>query len=192
MVRDPGQLLFFVALLPPREVQERVTAIKRSIAERHGCRAALKSPPHITLQPPFCWSTEALSQLEQSLQDFACDRTPIPIQLIDFGAFAPRVIYIDVLKTPELMNLQSELQADLYDQLEIGQPAKTRPFSPHITVAYRDLKPKMFKSLWPELRSQPFKAAFPVNRLTLLKHDGRQWQSSVEFSLGSNGAPGDF
>ena len=179
-----------MAFLPPTEIQERVTQIKRYIAERYGSRAALKSPPHITLQPPFLWGLEQLDELEQSLREFARDRAPMAISLNGFGAFAPRVVYVCVPKTLELLEFQQALQAYCAQKLNISQNGQNRrPFAPHMTVAYRDLKPKVFKTLWPEFESQPFKAVFTVKTLTLLQHNGRQWDRLAEYKLGSREAP---
>ncbi|MGK7915884.1 MAG: hypothetical protein AB4038_10100 [Prochloraceae cyanobacterium] len=40
--------LFFIALLPPEEIQQNVTKIQQHFAQVYSSRAALKSPPHIT------------------------------------------------------------------------------------------------------------------------------------------------
>jgi 2'-5' RNA ligase len=63
----PQGSLFFIALLPPLEVQEIATKIKLEFAEIYNSRAALKSPPHVTLQPPFRWNLEQLPDLERCL-----------------------------------------------------------------------------------------------------------------------------
>ncbi|MFN6233029.1 MAG: 2'-5' RNA ligase family protein, partial [Microcystis sp.] len=55
-MNQPQGSLFFIALLPPPEVQEIATKIKVEFAEIYNSRAALKSPPHVTLQPPFRWN----------------------------------------------------------------------------------------------------------------------------------------
>ena len=49
-MNQPQGSLFFIALLPPPEVQEIATKIKLEFAEIYNSRAALKSPPHVTLQ----------------------------------------------------------------------------------------------------------------------------------------------
>jgi 2'-5' RNA ligase len=53
------------------------------------------------------------------------------------GLYA-RVIYINVVKTPELLALQKDLMACVEASLGIvHQVSKTRPFAPHMTVAFR-------------------------------------------------------
>ncbi|MFS8805191.1 2'-5' RNA ligase family protein [Synechococcus sp. R55.6] len=92
LVDNPKQRLF-LALLPPPALQEQVTAIKQQFAEQFASQAALRSPPHITLVPPFEWPSSDLPALTGSLEAFAKQQTPVAIQLSGFGAFAPRVIF---------------------------------------------------------------------------------------------------
>jgi 2'-5' RNA ligase len=99
--------LLFIALLPPMEVQNEVTQIKQYFAQNYNSSHALKSPPHVTLQPPFKWLTEDFDLLKECLTEFAKTYAPIPITLSGFGSFPPRVIYVNVIKTPELMEIQN-------------------------------------------------------------------------------------
>ena len=184
---SPALARFFVALLPPPDLQHEITAIKQDIGQRFGSKAALKAPPHITLQPPFQWSEARMGELDQALADFAQRRSPMPIQLKNFSAFAPRVIYIDVVQTTELMATQPVLMAHLKERCGIfDRLSQTRPFKPHLTVGFRDLKPAAFRLAWAEFEHRPFAAAWVVQTLTLLRHDGQQWQCLADFPLSSS------
>lgn len=179
---NTGRKRFFIALLPSREIQDYVNEIKQYVSDRFNSRAAQKSPPHITLQPPFEWLTEDLPRLEQQLSTFALAHSPFPVTLQNFAAFPPRVIYIDVVKTAELLALQQALMTDLETNLEIADPkAKTRPFAPHMTVAFRDLTRQNFKIAWPEFQSRSLYFEWTVSSLTLLIHDGQRWTVCREF-----------
>lgn len=173
---------FFIALLPPQEIQDYANEIKQHFADRYQSKAAQKSPPHVTLQPPFEWPTATVSQLTQHLAQFAQRQPAIPMTLEGFGAFPPKVIFINVQKTPELLDLQAVLVADLAANLAIADPrAKTRPFAPHLTVAFRDLTKQNFKSAWPEFQHRPCHFDFQVAHLTLLLHNGQRWLIHEEF-----------
>lgn len=174
--------LYFIALLPPWELQQEVTQIKQHFAENYGSCAALKSPPHVTLQPPFSRSPEDVSRLKACLSEFALGHPPVAMSLSGFAAFPPRVIYVNVVKTPELMAVQAKLAADLEAKLGLVDDRHAgRPFSPHMTVAFRDLKREAFKRAWQQFRDRAFDAQFTVNYLTLLQHNGRQWEIDTEF-----------
>lgn len=173
---------FFIALLPPPEIQDYTNQINQHFAEHYASRGAQKSPPHITLQPPFEWSAEQVPVLEQCLSRFANGRESIPVTLNGFGAFPPRVIYINVLKTQELLTLQTDLMAHLETVLGIVDPvSKTRAFSPHMTVAFRDLTRQNFKVAWPEFQQRQLQFKFTADYLTLLLHDSKRWNVSAEF-----------
>lgn len=174
--------LFFIALLPPQAIQDYANEIKEYFATVYNSRHAQTSPPHITLQPPFEWQLDSLPALEQYLKTFAVTYTPVPITLRGFGAFAPHVIYINVLKTPELLTLQKNLIAYFETSLGIINPSsKSRPFAPHMTVAFKDLTRQNFRAAWPEFQHRELAFEFVVSELTLLSHDGRRWNVSSEF-----------
>ncbi|HEY9670282.1 MAG TPA: 2'-5' RNA ligase family protein [Waterburya sp.] len=179
---DTSKRLFFIALLPPQDVQDYATEIKEYFAQTYKSRHALKSPPHITIQAPFEWQLDHVPVLEQALTAFAQARTPVPITLKGFGAFVPRVIYINVLKTPELLAVQQELMAYLETSLGIADPvSKKRPFAPHMTVAFKDLTRQNFRAAWPEFQNRELKFEFTAFQLTLLVHDGKRWIIHSEF-----------
>ena len=181
---DKSKRRFFIALLPPQDIQDYATEIKEYFAQNYNSRHALKSPPHITLQPPFEWQLDAVPVLEQSLSRFAETQTSVPIILKGFGAFVPRVIYINVIKTPELVSLQSDLMAHVEDTLGIVEPvSKSRPFSPHMTVAFKDLTRQNFRAAWPQFEQRELEFEFTASHLTLLIHDGRRWNINSEFQF---------
>jgi 2'-5' RNA ligase len=176
--------LFFIALLPPQEVQEVANAIKQEFAEIYHSRAALKSPPHVTLQPPFYWEKAKLPDLEQLLGQFACSHPPIPMILDGFAAFRPRVIYINVLKTPELLAVQQALMKQLESSLGIvHQPSKNRPFAPHLTVGFKDLTKQNFYQAWSEFQQRSLHFEFIVPKLSLLAHNSKRWEIIQEFAF---------
>lgn len=179
-----NQKLMFVALLPPESVQQAANLVKQDFADNYRSRAALKSPPHITLQPPFRWQLEDLAQLRIVLRQFAQKQRPIPIILDGYGAFKPRVIYINVIRSPELLEIHQQLMADLESNLNIVHPpSKTRPFAPHMTVGFRDLTKANFWRAWEQYEHKSFYFEFRVFELTLLIHDGKVWQIEQQFSL---------
>jgi 2'-5' RNA ligase len=178
--------LLFIALLPPQEIQDFVTEIKQIFATRYQSSAALKSPPHITLHPPFSCLPEDRQRLTQALQQFAIAQSPIPITLSGFGAFAPRVIFINVLKTPELLALHQAWMVEAEQIDSISDPTVSNyPFSPHITVGFRDLTQPNFNVAWAEFQHRPVQLEFLASHLTLLIHNGQRWiiDQTLPFAL---------
>lgn len=174
---------FFVALVVPSGLQEEIEQIKQEFGDRYESRKAFNAPAHITLQPPFEWELGQIQEVEESLAEFAGYHSPIPIQLDGFAAFSPKVIYIHVVKTPQLMALQPALIEHIQTTLPGIKRPHHRPFTPHVTVAFRDLTPKNFHQAWPVFEHRPFQGAFTASSLTLLHHSGQRWLSLAEFSL---------
>jgi 2'-5' RNA ligase len=175
---------FFVALLPPQDIQDYANQIKQYFADNYASRHAQKSPPHITLQPPFEWAKDQVSRLEASLREFACQQKSLPVTLSGFSAFAPRVIYIDVVRSQELLQLQAALMAQMETDLGIvDEVGKKRSFAPHMTVAFRDLTKQNFKAAWPEFENRELHFEFTADKLTLLIHDGKRWNIKSEFAF---------
>lgn len=175
---------FFVALLPPQDIQDYANEIKQYFSDRYASSGALKSPPHITLRSPFEWADANLPLLEASLKEFATGQQPVAITLKGFDAFAPRVIYINVVRSQELLTLETDLMAFTESNLGIvDNVSKTRPFAPHLTVAFRDLTKQNFQAAWPEFEKRQLDFEFNADKLTLLLHDGKRWNIKREFDF---------
>jgi len=178
---------FFIALLPPLAIQSYVNQLKQEFADRYASRGAQRSPPHITLQPPFEWLVEQVPVLEECLINFTANRESVPVMLSGFGAFPPRVIYINVVKTQVLLTLQTDLMVYLEATLgiKLDPVSKNRAFSPHMTVAFRDLTRQNFRVAWSEFQQRHLQFEFTATELTLLIHDGRRWnvKSNSQFVI---------
>lgn len=186
---DNSHPRFFVALMLPDEVEAYANQVIRELGDRYNTRTA-KAAPHITLQPPFLWSLASVEQLERAITTVAATHSPIPLQLKGFGCFSPRVLYIDVVHSNELIEVQRHLMVHLEEHLNVIDPkAKGRPFAPHVTVASRRMTPGIFKRAWRELRDQEVAFEFVCDRLTLLRYvnegNTHRWISHQTFPLQS-------
>ena len=175
---------YFIALLPPQELQAQMQEIQQHLATTYNLKRKANSPPHITLYPPFELYPEDVPLLGETLKEFAQYQGAIPIQISGFGAFKPRVVFIEPLKTPELMQAQASLKQQIESNLDLGKDkARDRDFNPHITIAFCDRRKPNFKYIWPEVKDREFNATFTVNRLTLLIYKNRYWHLDREFNL---------
>ena len=175
---------FFIALMAPDEVTDYANTVIQDLGDRYHTRTA-HAPPHITLQAPFRWPKIQIATLEHCLRQFKPQFSLIPIQLSGFGHFGQRVLYIHVCQTSELMALQADLSHHLAHTLGIVDPkAKTRSFTPHMTVASRHLTPQSFRHAWHELSQRSVEFEYESDRLTLLIYQKQQWwtQATIAFT----------
>lgn len=166
--------LYFLALLLPDKISDPITILKKEVERKYGVRHALKSPPHITLQRPFRRSQSDETVLFEKMSSFATAHSSLEIRLSGFGAFVPRVIFVDVVRSRELADRYEDLQQFLQTDLDFPGHESDFGFNPHVTIATRDLK-KQFHKVWDDFKNQDFEADFVSYDLALLKHNGENW-----------------
>lgn len=177
MVNKNSENLYFIAIIPPEPVYGEALALKHHLKKQYHSKAALNSPPHITLHMPFKWKEIKEMDLIISLERFAANQNSFDIRLNNFSAFEPRVIFIDVSKDEKLELLQRHLKRFCKLELNLfNADYKEFAFHPHLTLAFRDLKKPEFYKAWEEFREKKLDAIFKVDSIALLKHDGREWK----------------
>lgn len=167
--------LYFVALLPPADIQREVTAFKQTALERFGSGHALRSPPHITLIPPFRTDRTDFA----ALQTAADRQVPFVVSLRDFARFGRRVIFVNVLPSECLSGCQQQLAE--FGHQTYGIEPDRRPFHPHMTVAFRDLMQHVFPEAWAHFSGQGYDRAFTADAFALLRHTGQGWEVAHQF-----------
>ena len=176
-MRKDSLKLYFIAIVPEEPVFSEVKAFKSEFKDRYNSKAALRSPPHITLHMPFKWNEEKEERLIKPLKQLAVEYQPFSLLLNDFGAFPPRVIYVNVDESKELDALQKDVKKLAKTSWHIHPPkgGLDRPFRPHMTIAFRDLKKSSFHEAWPEFKERKYSTTFEVKDICLLKHNGKSW-----------------
>ncbi|MEM0939313.1 MAG: 2'-5' RNA ligase family protein [Bacteroidota bacterium] len=168
--------LYFIAIVPPKNIQREITLLKQEIAKKYGSKHALKSPPHITLHMPFRWKDKKLDQLTHAIKNLNTQLVPFRLALKDFNYFEPHVVYIDVVKNLTLEELQKKILNECRKKLKLNNANyKNQPFHPHVTIGFRDLKKQMFYTAKEEFEKRAYSGEFRVKRIELLKHDGKRW-----------------
>ncbi len=150
------------------------------MAEKFNCRHALKTIPHITLQPPFK-TVSGNDELLNCLQPLSAANHPLSVSTTGFNSFDERVAFIEVEVTDELKTL-SQMVNQLLNEKKIV-PLNNRQFHPHITLAHRDLNPVFLPEIKHLVEQKEILWKFEVNAVTLLIHQNRRWQSAGEVSL---------
>ncbi len=173
-------ILCFIAIVPEPEIASEVQAFQNYALEHFKTGKALRSPPHITLEPPIELELDQLPALENRLKTFAEKQHSFPIQLKNFSAFPPRVVFIDVVENQKLHRLQNDLKicirSDFDLDLDLRGNRPGQPFHPHMTVAFRDLTKKQFHKAWKYFGHIEYQRTFVANRICLLQHNGRCWE----------------
>ena len=177
---------YFIAIIPPSPIYEEAYHWKLFFQEKYNTKAALRSPPHITLHMPFEWPSSKVARLLDSIGGFAKSCSPFELQLRGFGSFPPRVIFIRVGENKHLNDLQSDLIRFCRINLNLFNANRLDlPYHPHLTVAFRDLKKSLFEEAWDSVQDESFNHDFACTQITLLKHNGKSWDIDHQFGFQS-------
>ena len=174
---------YFIAVLPDPVIREEVTAFKLECDRLFEARHSLKSPPHLTLIPPFRWPPGKRYELREALVEFAAQEMPFAVELENFNCFEPRVLYVDVKKNEELKALQARLAGFLDRRLGFRQK-RGHGFNPHMTIAHRDLKEERFSEAWAHFSQKRYRRQFTEDKLALLRHSNGKWEVEAWFPMG--------
>lgn len=143
--------------------------------DRFNCLVALRSPAHITLVPPFWMNDNLENKLEDAISQFSQHQVPFEINVKNFAAFKPRVIYADVLSTPHLQTLHDQLHEYLIGGNVFPIKKEDRSFHPHVTIATRDLHKKAFYEAWEIFKKENYIVSCGIKEISLLKHTQKKW-----------------
>ena len=177
---------YFIALVPPSPLYDDALRLKNYFKEQYNSKASLNSPPHITLHMPFRWKEDKESDLVEALTEFSTGRESFKLQVHNFNAFPPRVIFIDIVSNDKLTKLYKDLHRFCKRELNLFNASyRDQGFHPHMTLAFRDLKKPMFLKAWEEFQERTFAANFTVEKIILLKHNGKVWDICKGFDFSS-------
>jgi 2'-5' RNA ligase len=173
--------MYFLAILTPPEVNKKVLEWKYYMREHYGCVVAMRSPAHITLVAPF-WMNEELEILfSEDVQSFSTEQTPFKIEVKDFDAFRPKVIFLHVKASEKLTQLRSTLETHLLSKKKYPVKHEERPFHPHVTIANRDLMKKDFPEAFNHFKKIAYRKEFIAGEISVLKHVGGEWNAIRSF-----------
>ena len=170
-----GSQMHYIALVAEEPILTEIAQFKDEMLEQFGCRAAMKSPAHITLIPPFYWSRGMQKILMDTFRGFRSEVEELDIRVNGFGHFKRNVLFAAPEHNVPLLQLQRDC-VDYFRPLLGDKIAEKRPFHPHITIANRDLKSEDFDRAWEMFQNRPYIREWTVDKLSLLQHDGSRWQ----------------
>lgn len=176
------QPLYLLALLPPEPVFSQTWALKQEVHSLTGSRNAVRLPPHITLLPPLRETADFEQACTAAIAAFAATEAAFEVRLDGFAWFGDRTLFVHVSEGTALRNFHVRLLAWCATHLPQVRP-ENRPYTPHLTLATRDLPPAQVPQLRQLFGDRAYTAAFVVQQLTLFRHDGQVWQPRATFEL---------
>ncbi len=172
---------YFMGITLPEELEEKIESSREWMRRKWGCRSGMRTQPHITLIPPF-ESGMSLSEIRDIISPLTI--SPFDISVSGFGSFGERTIFAHVEKSRELENLQKKVCGFLRNG---GVRIKDeKRFTPHITIANRDIKLEAFIPSMEYFNTVDLKYTFTADSATIFEFRDYVWRSemgSVRFSF---------
>jgi 2'-5' RNA ligase len=168
--------MYFIAIVLPLNLDEKVLHWKKYMQEKYRCKVGLKSPAHITIVPPFWLEANMEEELLNDVDTLAKDINSFTVATNDFSAFKPRTIFVSVQKNAALEKLKRNADSYFLEKEQYKIKIETRQFHPHITIATRDLIKKDFYECWPFFEAKEFKEEWEATGLSVLRHNKRNWE----------------
>lgn len=168
--------LYYLAIVCPESVNEDILIHKQWMREHFGCKAALKSPAHITLIPSFLMEHRLEDDLVETLTAFHPVLEPLDLHLQSFDHFGSAVIFAHVAPNEGLTTLKAALERHLAQHPDLGIRQETKAFHAHVTIANRDLQEADFAEAWAHFGPLPYEASFRTGTFSLLQLEGAKWE----------------
>jgi 2'-5' RNA ligase len=173
--------MVYFSLVCPESVGRDIRGFQQWLFLRHGARAAMKSPAHITLIPPFWWPTANLDALSAHAAAFRFAPPTLKVRLEGFGHFGKRVLFVRIEDQPELQALQEAFNGHMQLLAGGNMKADDRPFHPHVTIATRDMTPAAFREAWEHFSRMDYRAAMDLDTISLMLHSSGAWNIGHSF-----------
>ncbi|MDA3613958.1 2'-5' RNA ligase family protein [Polluticaenibacter yanchengensis] len=172
-----GFALYYIAILCGNEINEKVLSLKNYMQSTYGSRAALKSPAHLTIIPPFKSEEDLENNYKSFLDEVNFTLVPVTVKLNGYNHFGERVLFVDVEKTEALLNIEKET-FNLFEDRFPAISFNAKPeFNPHVTIATRDIpEGKLSEALAYFKENHPFNDEFTVKELKLMKLKNNKWE----------------
>lgn len=153
----------------PGPIRTKIKRYQKQISEKFNTIGALDWVPHITIADRVLIPKDNFRNICSKLKEVCNNTKPIKvytknlyfIKLTKSPFENPYAIAIEVETTKELLRLHGLIQNDLYKKLK--RPSlKSDKYSPHITLAYRDLTRENFEKAKQFFREHPIKLKYSL------------------------------
>jgi 2'-5' RNA ligase len=177
---------YFIGLLPPAVIEAQFKTLKQGFAEQFQVKYARQAPAHLTLKMPFRYKEAKERELAARLTATLETQAPFQLKLTRIGHFGRRNIHQQVDSSESLMQLQTTLLSFCKRSLHLVEELSDRNFQPHLTLAYKDLKPIHFEEVLEFARQNAVQGDFLVERAYLLKNVENRWQVIAPLPFGNS------
>lgn len=194
------QQTHFIGIPIPDNIAVMLEQCRAWMREQYGCKSGQTTPLHITLVPPFHLDkqfaeSDMHSAMNNAVQTWTSRGKQLMCVINGFGAFSTRTIFAHVeTASPQLQSDNGNdlprakdewtaLRTTVYNALLSTCPGTARRdariFTPHITIANRDIPPAAIPDALTYLDALGVHESFDVRQLTIFARRGTWIADSV-------------
>ncbi len=178
----------FIGVLVSPSLAGTVESCRAWMTARYGCSSGYLTAPHITLVPPFVLPDNVQREdilmdgeapekrLERVIGEWAGAQSPFSARVRGFGAFAHRTIYARVENDDRWSAWQRGVSGAIADAFPGMLPAARDPYTPHLTVANRDIPETGFMDALAYFAELDLDEEFPVDHVVLFERRKDRWE----------------
>ncbi len=159
----------WTGIIPPKKIYNEILKIEKEIAKKYKTYYNLESKigPHITITFQENVKNKDFEEIKKVVDKISKNTKPFSVEVDGVARFYKnKAIYLKVLKSKKLNDLYKELSSGFK---VYGKIRTFRPFTPHITLAYKDLTKENFRDIFKELKNKNLFYEFNVDELHLGK-----------------------
>ncbi len=175
---------YFLAIVPDESLLAEAENLKLKLREKFGIKYALRSPAHVTVKMPFSYNEAKEGKLVEKLKSFLAGVDPFEIEVNGVDNFRNRVVFWNVEANERLNAFQQALKIYCKRELNLVDELSDRNFHPHMTIAFKDIKPKQFDEVYEFVKGIPIHAMIDIRELTILKRLDSRWVIYKKIKMG--------
>jgi len=152
------------------EPYKKVKSLWKLFEKRYESKSVqMIQDPHLTFQAGWLEDSKVLVE---AFSEFSKQIKPFNVEVKGFGHFDSIVIYLKVIKTNRLFDLNKSINSFLSNYcVELFPLYKPEIWVPHITLAMDDLTEDNFKKAWNDLKDQDFSFRQTIHNFAMIELD---------------------
>ena len=162
------------------EVKAAVKKLQTDLFAMTGSRQCLDSwEPHVTVGDGIEVSEDVLEEVEECIDDLVLKQKIFTISLSGFGGktdrvggegevTTPYVLWVDVVVNEDLAALVRKVRDDVTSKVDLWYQMP-QPYTPHVTVAFRDLSESGYQKGLEYLSEQSFSGVVEMSHIALVE-----------------------
>lgn len=169
---------FPIIIYTDEQFTKKVRTIQQELYALTGSRACLDLwEPHITIGSAVMVKEVDTTNLFNDMEKALANSTPFQVQIKNFGfmdnwpggnmgSYTPYVIYLDVMVNNELLELAQNIRDQVTSKRERSYNMPW-PYTPHLTVAFKDLGKQGFEKARLLLKDRTFEHTTTIDHVAI-------------------------